>query len=333
MPNEPLTNTATREVRVDVHLSAGAAGSLAQDVREGLGRRPKRLSPKYFYDERGSRLFEEITRLPEYYPTRAEQRILESAAGDVVDAIQPDEVVELGPGSAQKTHTLLDPLLSAGKDTTYVPVDVSESAVRESAARLAGTYERLNVHGVVGDFEEDLPPLRHNGKRRLIAFLGGTIGNFDRSERRAFLQRVRSFLGPGDGLLVGTDLVKDRTRLEAAYNDSAGVTAEFNRNVLHVINSNLDGDLQPERFQHVAFYDERAERIEMRLRALEAHTAQIRALEMDVDFELGEEICTEISCKFTREKLTREYAVAGLDLLTWLTDEEGLFALSLMGPA
>ena len=325
MSPESLTKTATREVRVDMHLSAGVPGSLAKDVRDGLSRRPKQLSPKYFYDARGSQLFEEITRLPEYY--------LDRVAGDVVDAIQPDEVVELGPGSARKTHALLDPLLDSGRETTYVPVDVSESAVREAAARLAGTYERLQVHGIVGDFEEDLPRLRHNGTRRLIAFLGGTVGNFDRPERRGFLKRVRSLLAPGDGLLVGTDLVKDKARLEAAYNDSAGVTAEFNRNVLHVINSNLEGDFHPERFDHVAFYDERAQRIEMRLRAREAHTARIHALRMDVEFERGEEIRTEISCKFTRENLTREYAVAGLELVSWLTDDEGLFALSLTGPA
>jgi L-histidine N-alpha-methyltransferase len=247
--------------------------------------------------------------------------------------VDPEELVELGPGSARKTNALLDPMV-AGSDTgTYVPVDVSESAVREAAFRLAGTYEGLHVHGVVGDFERDLERLRPNGSRRLVAFLGGTLGNLDRQERRNFLGRMRDLLGTDDRLLIGADLVKDRTTLEAAYNDSAGVTAEFNRNILHVINSGLDANFHPARFEHVAFYDESARRIEMRLRAREAQSAHVRALEMDVHFERGEEIRTEISCKFTRAGLEREFAAAGLDLISLYTDEQDLFALSLTGPS
>jgi L-histidine N-alpha-methyltransferase len=319
-------------VRLDVHLRDGALASLPNDVRDGLSRRPKQLPPKYLYDQRGSNLFEEITRLPEYYPTRTEQRILDAVAPDVIDVIRPDELLELGPGSARKTHALLEPLLASPGEKTYVPVDVSESAVREVAARLAGSYDGLEIHGVVGDFEQDLPRLRHNGRRRLIAFLGGTLGNLDRPTRRAFLNRMRSLLEDGDGLLIGTDLVKDKATIEAAYNDSAGVTAEFNRNVLHVINSTLGADFEPKGFDHVAFYDEQTERIEMRLRARNAHAARISGLGMEVEFESGEEIRTEISCKFTREKLTREYALAGLRLVSWFTDEEGLYGLSLTAP-
>lgn len=319
--------------QLDVHLHDGALETLAEDVEAGLSARPKALSPKYFYDERGSRLFEEITRLPEYYPARAEQEILDRVASDIVDSTAPQELIELGPGSSRKTHALLDPMMDDGLEKTYVPVDVSESAVREAATRLSGAYDGLRIHGVVGDFEHDLPRLRHNGRRRLIAFLGGTIGNLDRQMRASFLRRVRTLLEPHDRLLIGTDLIKDRSMLEAAYNDDAGVTAEFNRNILRVLNSNLDGELDPERFDHVAFYDERKRWIEMRLRARHAHSARLGALDMTVDFEQGEEIRTEISCKFTRRALVREYGEAGLRLVSWHTDGEGLFALSLLAPA
>jgi gamma-glutamyl hercynylcysteine S-oxide synthase len=321
------------DIRIDVHLRDGAPVTIEDDVRAGLSNKPKQLSPKYFYDERGSQLFERITRLPEYYPTRAEQAILDRVGAEIVAASGPQELVELGPGSARKTHALLEPMLARGGAATYVPVDVSEAAVHELAERLAGSYEGLRIHGVVGDFEQEMERLKPNGRRRLVAFLGGTLGNLDRDQRLAFLRRCRRMLGPEDRLLIGTDLVKDPARLEAAYNDSAGVTAEFNRNVLHVINESLDGDLDPELFEHVAFYDEQAQRIEMRLSAREAHTAQISKLAMEVEFERGEEIRTEISCKFTKRVMSREYAAAGLRMLAWHTDAEGLFALSLAGPA
>jgi L-histidine N-alpha-methyltransferase len=320
-------------VRIDVHLEEGALATIGDDVRLGLSRTPKELPPKYFYDERGSRLFDAITRLAEYYPTRVEQAILERFAPEILAATRPAELVELGPGSARKTHALLDPIALGQPEATYVPVDVSESAVREAAERLSRTYDGLSIHGVVADFEQDIERLHANGSRRLVAFLGGTLGNFDRDARLAFLRRMRSMLGPEDRLLVGTDLVKDKARLEAAYNDSEGVTAEFNRNVLHVINANLGGRLEPDRFDHVAFYDERHCRIEMRLRARETHSARVEDLDMEVEFVRGEEIRTEISCKFTCAGLEREYAASGLELLGWYTDEDGLFALSLTGPA
>ena len=325
------------DVRIDVHLRDGALETIEEDVRAGLSRTPKQLAPKYFYDRRGSQLFEQITRLPEYYPTRAEQAILDRVGAEIVAESNPEELVELGPGSARKTHALLKPMLEAAKEAsygaTYVPVDVSEAAVRELAGRLAGRYEGLRIHGVVGDFEQDLERLQPNGSRRLVAFLGGTLGNLDRDQRLAFLRRTSEMLGPDDRLLIGTDLVKDTERLEAAYNDSAGVTAEFNRNMLSVINTNLDADLDPELFEHVAFYDEQAQRIEMRLSARESHTARIAKLAMDVAFERGEEIRTEISCKFTKRVLAREYAAAGLSMVAWHTDGDSLFALSLAGPA
>jgi L-histidine Nalpha-methyltransferase len=326
------TTEATADVRIDVYLRDGALATLAEDVREGLTATPKTLPPKYFYDSRGSELFERITELPEYYPTRAEQAILDEVGGEIVERVQPEELVELGPGSARKTHALLDPMAEGGLARRYVPVDVSESAVEESVTRLAGEYESLAIHGIVGDFERDLSRIPHNGDRRLIAFLGGTIGNLDERERQVMLHKMREQLGPDDRLLVGTDLVKDRGRLEAAYNDSAGVTAEFNRNVLNVINSNLEGDLDPDRFDHLAVYNDHDQWIEMRLCVGEAHAARIGALDLDVAFEEDEHIRTEISCKFTEERLEREYSDAGLELLDLYTDAERLFALSLAGP-
>src|SRR5215212_9575945 len=218
-----MEGAATEQVAIDVRLPPGGPLSgMAADVRAGLTKPFKELSPRYFYDSRGSELFERITELPEYYPTRAEQSILEEVGPEIVEAVKPEELVELGPGSARKTNALLDPMYESGLARRYVPVDVSESAVEESAARLAGEYEGLTIHGIVGDFERDLEHIPRNGDRRLIAFLGGTIGNLDARERQEMLREVREQLGPADRLLVGTDLVKDRERLEAAYNDTAG---------------------------------------------------------------------------------------------------------------
>ena len=328
-----FTSDSTHDVRIDVYLRDGALATLADDVRTGLAATPKTLPPKYFYDSRGSELFERITELPEYYPTRAEQSILEEVGTEIVERVQPEELVELGPGSARKTNALLDPMYESGRARRYVPVDVSESAVEETAMRLAVEYEGLAIHGIVGDFERHLERIPHSGDRRLIAFLGGTIGNFNALERRVLLGKLSERLGPDDRLLIGTDLVKDRDRLEAAYNDSAGVTADFNRNVLNVINSNLGANLDPDRFDHRAIYDDRRQWIEMRLCASDAHEARIDALDLDVAFDQGEHIRTEISCKFTEERLTHEYARAGLDLLDLYTDSERLFALSLAGPS
>jgi L-histidine Nalpha-methyltransferase len=323
----------TETIRIDVHLHEGALASFAEDVRSGLGSDPKAIPPKYFYDARGSELFEQITTLPEYYPTRVEQSILDAAGAEIIERVQPAEIVELGPGSARKTDALLRPMVESGAGARYVPVDVSETAVEQCARRLAAQYDGLEIHGLVGDFELHMDRIPPAPGRRLVAFLGGTIGNLDEPDRARLLKALQGELGTEDRLLVGTDLVKDRAQLEAAYNDAAGVTAEFNRNLVHVINANLDADLDPDAFEHVAFYNESERRIEMWLRAREEMSARIDALEMDVGFEPGDEFRTEISCKFTRETLEREYRAVGLEPLAWYTDPDELFALSLTGPA
>jgi L-histidine Nalpha-methyltransferase len=323
----------TETIRIDVHLEEGALASFAEDVRSGLGSDPKAIPPKYFYDARGSELFEQITALPEYYPTRVEQSILDAAGAEIIDRVQPAEIVELGPGSARKTDALLRPMVESGTGARYVPVDVSETAVEQCVRRLAAEYDGLEIHGLVGDFELHMDRIPPAPGRRLVAFLGGTIGNLDEPDRARLLKALRAELGTEDRLLVGIDLVKDRAQLEAAYNDAAGVTAEFNRNLVHVINANLDADLDPDAFEHVAFYNESEQRIEMWLRAREEMSARIDAIEMDVGFEPGDEFRTEISCKFTRETLEQEYRAVGLEPLAWYTDPDELFALSLTGPA
>jgi len=322
-------DTATEQITIEVHLSEGGPlADLAADVREGLCRPFKELPPKYFYDERGSQLFEEITMLPEYYPTRAERTILEGRAGEIVDAARANTLIELGSGSAAKTRVLLDAMRDADSLDTYVPVDISEEITRETAAVLIAEYPELTVHGVVCDYEIHLERLpREEGG--LFAFLGGTIGNFYPATRRSFLARIASLMYPGDRFLLGTDLVKDRARLEAAYNDSTGVTAEFNKNVLHVLNRELETDFHADAFEHVAFWDEDNSWMDIRLRSLAEQAVTIPPLELEVPFAQGEEMRTEISAKFTREELERVYTRVGLELVEWWTDPDGLFALSL----
>jgi L-histidine N-alpha-methyltransferase len=312
-------------ITVDVHLGpSDMQEALRSDARRGLTAAPKELPPKWFYDDRGSQLFDEITRLPEYYPTRAERAILEARAGEIAAATGADTLVELGSGTSTKTRLLLDALAAR----RYVPFDVSEATLRAAAGELAAAYPGLAVHGVVGDFERHLS-LVPSGGRRLIAFLGGTIGNLDPAQRAKFLGEVAAGMAPGDSLLLGTDLVKDVGRLVAAYDDAAGVTAEFNRNVLLVLNRELDADLDPRRFEHVARWDAEEEWIEMRLRSVGAQSVAVRALGLDVDFADGEEMRTEISSKFRRAGVESELAGAGLDLRHWWTDPAGDFALSL----
>jgi L-histidine Nalpha-methyltransferase len=324
-------------VRVDSHLDADAPRSLAEDVLDGLTRPAKELAPKYFYDARGSELFDRITELPEYYPTRAERAILEAQADEIVAATGAGELVELGSGTAAKTRLLLDAMARAGTLRRYVPFDVDEQMVHDVAAALAAEYPGLEVHGVAGDFErhlDEIPPPQP-GCPRVVAFLGGTIGNFPPGSRRRFLRSLAERLD-GDGfLLLGTDLVKDPRVLEAAYDDSAGVTAEFNRNVLLVVNRELDADFDPALFDHVAFYDPAHEWIEMRLRARRAHRVRIAAVDLEVEFARGEELRTEISAKFTPDRVAADLAAAGLELAGWLTDPQERFALSLSrrGPA
>ena len=267
---------AADQIQIDVDLPEdGFWAGMAEDVREGLSSPFKEIPPKYFYDERGSELFERITELPEYYPTRAERTILESGAAEIVAAASPTTLIELGSGAASKTRILLNAMRDAGSLETYVPVDISEEITRRVAEELVDEYEGLRVHGVVADYETHLERIpREEGG--LIAFLGGTIGNFRPGPRRSFLARIATLMYPGDSFLLGTDLVKDRELLEAAYNDSAGVTAEFNKNVLHVLNRELDADFDPDRFEHVAFWDADNQWIDIRLRSLCPRRARCR---------------------------------------------------------
>jgi L-histidine N-alpha-methyltransferase len=317
-------------IAIDVHLDADAAAAMARDVREGLSASPKELSPKYFYDERGSLLFERITELEEYYPTRAERAILaERSAEILVAAGAPGTLVELGSGSASKTRHLLSAMRDAECLRTYVPVDISEEITHSTAETLVEEYPGLDVRGLVCDFESDLERIHSDGSPRLIAFLGGTIGNLYPGERREFLTRIAALFGPGDHLLLGTDLVKDTARLEAAYDDAAGVTAAFNKNVLAVLNRELAADFDLDAFEHVSRYDAREERMDIRLRSLVSQTVQLAELEMTIQFAAGEEMRTEISTKFTRERLEAVYSEAGLEMRGWFTDRAGDYALSL----
>jgi len=302
---------------------------MAADVRAGLTTPFKELSPRYFYDERGSELFEEITELEEYYPTRCERAILQGQAREICAAAnRPASLIELGSGSARKTQVLLDAMRAAGCLQTYCPVDISEEITRDTAERIAEEYEGINVRGLVCDFEFDLERVPVGGPR-VIALLGGTIGNFVPHQRAGFLRRISNLLGPEDRFLLGTDLVKDPSILEGAYNDSRGVTAAFNKNVLSVLNRELGADFDIDSFEHVARWDPENLWIDIRLRSLTNQVVNVSALDMLVPFGAGEEMRTEISTKFLRPGLEGIYAEAGLQLTDWWTDPEGLYALSL----
>jgi L-histidine N-alpha-methyltransferase len=320
------------DVRLDIYRGEEWITSFANDVRRGLSAKPRFLPPKYFYDAKGSVLFDQICELPEYYPTRTEESILEARGADIVDTAGATALVELGSGSSLKTEHLLRPLLASMGEALYVPIEFSESAVREASVRLVGEYPGLMVHGVIGDFEKHLGGLP-NADARLFAFLGGTIGNFTPDEMLFFLKRLAFLAEPNDSLLVGIDLVKDKDELEAAYNDSAGVTAEFNKNVLSSINTSLAGNFDLEAWEHVAFFDEENEWIEMRLRSTRNQAVRIAAIDLTLDFVAGEEIRTEISRKFTRDGFVSALEEAGLELKDWYTDENERFALALSGPA
>jgi len=315
---------------IEVHLAPGdLRAAMEADVRAGLTASPKALPPVYFYDDRGSRLFDDITRLPEYYPTRAERAILESHAKDMVEAAGADVLVELGAGTCDKSRVLLDAMRSCGRLGTYLPLDVSDTTLWEAATALAADYPGLAVHAVVGDFHHHMDELGSDG-RRLIAFLGGTIGNFDPDQRARFLARLVEAMRPGDRFLLGTDLVKDRGRLVAAYDDSSGVTAEFNRNVLHVLNRELGADFAPDRFTHVARWNESDHRIEMWLRSEDACRVHVADLDLGVEFAAGEEMLTEISTKFSPDSLRAELEACGLEVeATWASPgDEFLMTMS-----
>ena len=301
------------------------------DIRDGLTARPRRLPPKYFYDEAGGLLFERITELPEYYLTRAEGSILHTIAGPLMEGLRPRDLVELGPGSCEKVRVLLNALPSTA-GIRYVAVDVGRDGLTQAATKLADEYPSIEVHALVADFERHLAHVPPPSGRRLLLFFGSTIGNFDPRARHDFLAELRGLLGPDGRLLLGVDLVKDRRTLEAAYDDAAGVTAEFNRNVLRHLNRLVDGNFEPENYRHHAFYDADAGRIEMHLIARSRQRVELRALPLTLDFDEGDGIWTENSYKFTREGTEAALADAGLELEEWYTDAERRFGLVLCRP-
>jgi len=304
---------------------------MVADVRDGLSRPQREVPPKYFYDERGSLLFEDITRLPEYYLTRAETEILHAGAGRIVEIAAARTLVELGAGSATKTRILLHALERAGGRATYVPVDVSEEFLRQTSASIERDFPTLAVHPIVSDIAESLEVPTSLDGPVMFAFLGSTIGNFDDASAVGLLGRIRAQMKRSDWLLLGTDLRKDVRTIELAYNDCAGVTAEFNRNVLHVVNAELGADFDPDRFAHHAFYDEELHRIEMHLVSVGDQRVRIPEIG-DVDFRHGESIRTEISCKYDRAAVERLADASGLTVRHWFTDDAERFALSLLGP-
>lgn len=329
-----MTRSDLQRLQIDVRLNpAGLPDTMADEVRAGLSGSPKTLPSKYFYDARGSELFERITELPEYYQTRTELEMLRRIARPLIEEHEFAELVEPGSGSALKTALLLDAMDERGHLRRYLPVDVSESMLRRTAGDLLERYPGLEVHGLVGDFQRHLSAVPPPADRRLVIFLGSTIGNLEPEERRVFLSDVRGLLGPAGCFLLGVDLVKDRERLEAAYNDSAGVTAEFNRNILGVVNGGLSGDFAPQAFRHYAFYHAAAARIEMHLIPDTPQRARLEAIPLTVEIDANESIRTEISCKFTRETTSEMLLEAGLRLREWRTDPAELFGLALADAA
>ncbi|GAA0559315.1 L-histidine N(alpha)-methyltransferase [Paractinoplanes ferrugineus] len=314
---------------LEVHLDADdLARTLRADVLTGLTADPKWLPPKWFYDARGSELFERITELPEYYPTRSERQILTDRADSIARHTRARTLLELGSGYSTKTRLLLDALTTAGTLETYVPMDVSPTALQAATARISVDYPALRVHNVVGDLTRHLKHLPGGGAR-LVAFLGGTVGNLVPAERAAFLSDVRAVLEPGEHLLLGTDLVKSPTVVVPAYDDAAGVTADFNRNVLRVMNNSLGADFDPEGFAHVALWEPEQEWVEMRLRARWPMRVTIPGVDLVVDFKAGEEIRTEVSAKFRRDGVAAELSDAGFTVDHWWTDRDDLFGVSL----
>jgi L-histidine Nalpha-methyltransferase len=311
------------------HLAADSAyQALRRDVLDGLAASPKSLPPKWFYDSVGSDLFDQITRLPEYYPTRAEAEILRARSAEIASVTGADTLVELGSGTSEKTRTLLRALDDGGTLRRFVPFDVDASMLSAAATAIQREYPDIEIAAVCGDFEEHLSEIPDGG-RRLFVFLGSTIGNLTADPRAEFLAALAAVMRPGDSLLLGTDLVKDTGRLVAAYDDAAGVTAQFNRNVLAVINRELDADFDVDAYRHVARWNADDERMEMWLRAESAQRVRIAAVDLTVEFAAGEEILTEVSCKFRADAVADELARAGLRPTRWWTDNAGDFGLSL----
>lgn len=316
-------------VSLSNYLAADAAAdALRCDVREGLTASPKSLPPKWFYDAKGSDLFDQITRLPEYYPTRAEAAILRARAADIAAESGADTLVELGSGTSEKTRILLDALNQGGSLRRFIPFDVDATILESAGAAIGAEYPGVEIDAVCGDFEEHLGKIPLGG-RRLVVFLGSTIGNLTTGPRAEFLAALSDSLQPGDTLLLGTDLVKDVDRLVQAYDDAAGVTAAFNKNVLAVVNRELSGDFDLDAFDHVARWNPDQQRIEMWLRASSPQRVRIDGLDLTVDFAAGEEMLTEVSCKFRPDGIAEELAAAGLRRIDWWTDDAGDFGLSL----
>jgi L-histidine N-alpha-methyltransferase len=306
---------------------------MAADVRRGLTATPKQLPPKYFYDERGSELFELITDLEEYYPMREEGALLNAVSPGLIASIAPYEIVELGSGSSTKTQACLDAGRANGCLQRYVAFDVSESIVRQASADLLQRYDGLDVYGIVGDFFRHLDKIPRVMGRRLVLFLGGTLGNLYAGERIALLKQIGALLGPDDRLLVGVDLVKDIKVIERAYNDLAGVTAAFNKNMLNHLNRGLDGDFDPEAYQHIAFFNTDESRIEMHLRPFQEQTVHLRRIDLTLTVQPTETIWTESSHKFTPESVNQMLTAAGLTLREWYAAPRDMFGLALAGPA
>lgn len=317
----------TFEIHVDEHWRERA---LIEEVQANLTRVPRRLSPRWLYDDRGSELFDQITRLGEYYPTEAERRLLAEICDDLVELSGADTFVELGSGTSDKTRTILDAFWRAESLTRVVPFDVSEQTLRDSAVLLSDRYPGLEVHGVAGDFHEHLLEVdTENLGTPMLAFLGSTIGNLDEAQRAEFLAEVGAWLPTGGTFLLGFDLMKPVDRIIAAYNDSAGVTAEFISNLLCVLNNELDADFDPGSFEYVGLWDPKHTRMDMRLRSLRTQTVELPGAGVTVEFEAGEELCAEISTKFTVEQICGEVEAAGLNLVRTWTDQRQDFGMLL----
>ena len=330
--HQPVAERRALVVRRTQHVER-ARQKMAAEVREGLSRRPlPELPCKYFYDERGSELFEAITELPEYYPTRTESALLEAHAAAIVEATRPRELAELGSGTGRKIRLFLDAMRARGELERVALLEISEGYLLQSVHQLQADYPEAAVRGIVGDFLEDLAALGPGGGR-LLLFLAGTIGNLHPDALPAFFRAAVATLARGDAFLVGVDLVKDPGRLHAAYNDSRGITAEFNLNILRVINQRLGANFDPDDFEHRAFYDTERQWIEMRLRARRRLAARVPAARIELRLAAGDEIRTELSCKYTRDSLTARLAGTGLVVERWITDPENLFASVLLRSA
>jgi L-histidine N-alpha-methyltransferase len=319
-----------------MHDATGAApqmhaASMLAEVRAGLSREQKELPPKFFYDTRGSELFEEITRLPEYYLTRSERALLEQWIPGWVAALRPRSLVELGAGSAEKTRIILDAMRIAGTLERYVPVDVSASFLEQVAAQLRTDYPELQVVAAIADITVDLSLPTRVPHPVVFAFLGSTIGNFDQMDAIRLLRRIRTGMNAPDRFLMGVDLRKDSARIEAAYNDTRGITAEFNRNMLRVLNRELGADFDPAAFDHRAFYNRGRHCIEMHLVSAVAQEVTVPGIGT-VHFDAGESIRTEISCKYDRDSVAAMFLAAGLRMETWQTDPDELYAVVVGAP-